>query len=102
MLKVAFDLVLCNLLFFLIYTSHHIDILSQVTAPGKYMRKLTALDVDKDGEVQMYRKMGQEERDKVVRSRKLQPNIKNARRGKFYVSHLANTMFFMATAFKYH
>lgn len=97
--RVAFDHVLWNLLSFLIYTSHHIDILPQVTAPDPYAGKLTALDVDKDGKVQMYRKMGQEERDKVVQDRKLQPSNVNPQSGKIDVSHLVNAMLFQGDHF---
>ena len=99
MQRVGFDHVLWNLLSFLIYTSHHIDILPKVAAPDPYAGKLTDLDVDKDGKVQMYRKMGQEERDKVVQNGKLQPNEPNRQSGKIDVSHLFNAMFFQGAHF---
>ena len=49
----------------------------------------------------MYRKMGKEERDKVVESGELQPNNVNPESGKVDVSHLVNAMFFQV-AYLFH
>ena len=46
--------------------------------------------------------MGQEERNKVVQSGKLQPSNVNPKNGKVDVSHLVNAMLFQGDHFFFH